>query len=173
MINQESQFKLQAYLDGELAPGEAAQVADWLANDAEAAALLAELSSVKAVFAGNEAEIKLPETREFFWSKIQRQIERESAVEAAPVRKLSWAAWLQRHVFQVSGAALVSCIIGIMAFHSSASATQFGEMELASDQMGAYTFRDQQEGMTMVWFYNHNDDSQFTEDPSVASMETE
>jgi len=135
--------------------------------------LLGELSSVKAVFAGNEAEIKLPETREFFWSKIQRQIERENAVEPTPVRVASWASWLQRHLLQVSGAAFLACMVGVLAMHSTASAGQFGEMELASDQIGAYTFRDQQEGMTMVWFYNHNDDSQFTEDPSVASMETE
>ncbi len=173
MITQASQLKLQAYLDGELTAAEAAQVADWLATDADAAALLAELQSVKTVLAGSETICKLPETREFFWSKIQREIERQEAAETVPVRKLSWLAWLQRHVMPVSGAALVSCLVVIMALHSFGSSTEFGEMEVASDQMGAYTFRDQQAQMTMVWFYDQNDDSQFTEDSSVASVETE
>jgi anti-sigma factor RsiW len=173
MINQELQFKLQAYLDGELAPSEEAQVKDLIEGDAEASALFIELQSVKAAMAGAALDIKLPETREFFWSKIQREIERESAAEeGGPERKPSWIEWVRGHLMPVSGAALVASIMGIMAFHSFGSGSEFGEMELASDQMGAYTFRDQQEGMTMVWFYNH-DDSQFTEDSSLASVEHE
>ena len=46
-------------------------------------------------------------------------------------------------------------------------------MELASDDMGAYTFRDQQQKMTMVWLYDRNDDSQFTDPSDVASMDEE
>ena len=42
-MKQEQEFKLQAYLDGELPEAEARQVADWVAKDAEAAALLSEL----------------------------------------------------------------------------------------------------------------------------------
>ncbi|HEX3798534.1 MAG TPA: hypothetical protein VH413_07525 [Verrucomicrobiae bacterium] len=170
MINQELQLKLQAYLDGELMPSEEAQVKDLIESDAEASALCIELQSVKAALTGADLEIKLPETREFFWSKIQREIERQSAAQAAPAHKPSWVEWVRGHLMPVSGVALVLGVMGIMALHSSSSAAQFGEMELASDNMGAYTFRDQQEGMTMVWFYNR-DDSQFTADSSLASVD--
>ncbi len=163
---------MQAYLDGELSVSEAVEVKGRLARDPATEALLGELRSTKSVLAGNEAERKLPESREFFWSKIEREIERESR-EEIPVRKLSWFAWVQRHLVPVSGAALLSCLVGVVVLHSSGSTGQFGEMEVASDDMGAYTFRDQQAQMTMVWFYDRNDDSQFTDPSSLANVETE
>jgi anti-sigma factor RsiW len=172
MINQDSQLKLQAYLDGELSASEAAEVKGWLAQDSAAEALLGELRSLKNALAGNEAERKLPESREFFWSKIEREIDRQSR-EEVPVRKLSFFAWVQRHLMPVSGAALLSCLLGIVALHSSGSPGLFGEMELASDDMEAYTFRDQQAQMTMVWFQDRTDDSQFTDPSSLVSVEPE
>jgi hypothetical protein len=47
------------------------------------------------------------------------------------------------------------------------------EMDMASDDMGAYTFRDEQQKMTLVWFYDKSDDSEFTEPATIASMDTE
>ena len=71
-----AQLKLQAFLDGELPEGEASEVANWVARDREAAALLEELRNTRDALAGFEAGIQLPESREFFWSKIEREIQR-------------------------------------------------------------------------------------------------
>ncbi len=73
----------------------------------------------------------------------------------------------------LSGAALVACLVGITALRSGNRHAQLGEMELASDDMGAYTYRDQQAQTTMVWVYDRSADSQFTEPTSLVSVEPE
>ena len=74
MNNHDDQLKLQAHFDGELPEPEARAVANWLARDREAVALLAELRNTRKALKGFESDIKLPETREFYWSKIEREI---------------------------------------------------------------------------------------------------
>jgi len=172
MINLDSQLKLQAYLDGELAVEEAAEVKGWLDSHPEAQSLLTELRNTKTALLGHEAAFQLPETREFFWSKIEREIERqEEAPTGAPA--VPWYVWLQRHFLPLSGVALLSCFLGVLFIESGRSAGQFGELEMASDDMGSYTFRDQSEKVTAVWLYNHGDDSQFTQPASIVSVEPE
>lgn len=174
MITQDLQLKLQAYLDGELAEREAVEVRDWVASDAEAQALLAELTNTNAALESFEAECRLPESREFFWSKIQRQIEREEKVEARPVTKESWLAWAMGHFRPLAGVVVICCVLGILAVHTPSKAgAQPSQLELASDDMGAYTFRDHNERMTMVWIYDKSADSQFTDGSDLASVTAE
>jgi anti-sigma factor RsiW len=173
MKSRDSELKLQAYLDGELAAREAAEVKDWLARESDAQALFGELRGTSALLAGSELPRPLPESRDFFWSKIQREIERQKPVAKPAVARLSWYAWIQRHFLPISGVALVLCFAGYFRTPAKA-APQFGEMEVASDEMGAYTFRDQQNKMTMIWLYDRNSaDSQVAQPASAASMETE
>ena len=82
MINHETELELQAYLDGELSAGEAKAIADLLGRDAGAQALYQELRTAKSLLAGNELDRKLPESREFYWSKIQRQIDQVESTQA-------------------------------------------------------------------------------------------
>ena len=171
MNNHDFEIKLQAYLDGELPAHEAAEVEQRLAKDADGQALLAELRNTKASLAGAEMELKLPESHEFFWSKVQREIERQEK-EAAPVRKMSWFAWMQHHLVSVAGAGLMTCVLGVMLLRGAGTGP-LAEMEMASDDMGAYTFRDQQSKMTVVWFYDKSDNSEFTEPAAIASMDPE
>ena len=171
MTNQDSQLKLQAFLDGELSGRDAAEVRDWLARDAGAQALLTELCNTSTALAGNEPGYRVPEGRDFYWSKIERAIElqeRRPAATAAP----SWFAWLQRHLVSVGGVAALSCVLAILALRSD-GAGQIGRVELASDDMGSYTFRDQQQKMTMVWLYDRASDSEFTDNADLASVQPE
>ena len=80
-MDYEAQLKLQAYLDGELPEKEAREVANWLARDREAVALFAELRNTRQALVGLEVGVELPETREFFWSKIEREIRRQAGPE--------------------------------------------------------------------------------------------
>ena len=57
----DAQLKLQAFLDGELPESEAREVANWVARDKEATALLAELRNTRQALAGFEAVMTLPE----------------------------------------------------------------------------------------------------------------
>ena len=88
-MKMETELKLQAHLDGELTPAESREVDNLLASDAGARELLAELTLVQKCMAGNEPEARVPETREFYWSKIQREIGRSA--NPTPVRR----GWLQ------------------------------------------------------------------------------
>jgi anti-sigma factor RsiW len=170
MSNHDSELKLQTYLDGELSAREAAEVKALLERDADGQALLAELRNTKAALAEGEAELKLPESREFFWSKVQRQIEQqEKAVVAVP--GISWVAWVRHHLVSVGGAVALTCVLGAMLL--SGNNSPLAEVDTASDDMGAYTFRDQQAKMTVVWFYDKSDDSEFTEPAAIASMDSE
>src|SRR2546425_6017069 len=88
-----SQLKLQAYLDGELPEAEARAVANWLAQDREAVALLGELRNTRQALVGLEVGVTLPESREFFWSKIERDIRPQEQPEPAAGRAPLWSAW--------------------------------------------------------------------------------
>jgi len=174
MNDERFELKLQAYLDGELMPRESEELAAALAKDAQARALLDELRNTRSSLARNEMEIALPETREFFWSKVEREIarqERASAAAALSPSSPSWLAWVRHHLVSVSGAALVAGFLGLMLVRSGAA--PLAEMEMMSDEMGTYTYRDQQDKMTMVWFYDKGDDSDVAEHAAIASMDPE
>src|SRR4051812_1303740 len=102
-MNEEQQLKLQAFLDGELSEAEARDVAALVARDADAAALMTELRNTRQVLANFEPDRKLPESREFFWSKIEREIER---LEPAPpaVERVSLFTLLRRRFLIPAGA---------------------------------------------------------------------
>src|SRR5437667_753153 len=87
-MNYDAQLKLQAYLDGELPEAEARAVANWLAQDREAVALFGELRNTRQALVGVEVGVTLPESREFFWSKIEREIRRQEQTQplSPPVR---------------------------------------------------------------------------------------
>jgi anti-sigma factor RsiW len=170
MMNLDAQLKLQAYLDGELPERERADVESWLAKDTEAQALLTELRNTSAALAGQEAGIKLPESREFFWSKIQREITRQEQPVARPVVELSWMAWMMQRLAPLGTVTALAALM-ILWLARPGTPAAFGEMEVASDSMGAYTFRDQEARMTVVWFYDREPNSQFTPAPVFASIE--
>jgi anti-sigma factor RsiW len=153
MTNQD-QMKLQAFIDGELSVREATEMRELLAADAEASALAAELRNTVSAISGNEMERELPESREFFWSKIEREIERQAEQPARSVPSESWLAWLRHYVLPVGGLAIITCLLGIVAIRNHGPKNPFGQMDLASEDMGSYTYRDHENKMTMVWLYD-------------------
>src|SRR5438552_2301037 len=110
-MNQDLHLKLQAYFDGELPQNEARKLADLLAHDAAARALLAELENTRSALAGFEGEIKLPESREFYWSKIQREIGRREEQGRTGSPLSLFAAW--RRFFLPAGA-LAALVLGAL-----------------------------------------------------------
>jgi anti-sigma factor RsiW len=78
----EKQIKVQAYLDGELGGEELRQVETLCSQDPEAVALLAELRMTRDILAGGESAVQLPESREFYWSKIRREIQTSERAQA-------------------------------------------------------------------------------------------
>ncbi|MDB6024459.1 MAG: putative transrane anti-sigma factor [Verrucomicrobiales bacterium] len=156
-MNNDQQLKLQSYLDDELSPRENRQVTEWLAVDSDARALLAELKNTTSALSGNELEVKLPEGRDFYFSKIQRQLEREAKVQAAPVREPVLAR-LWKYVLPLAGTAAAVIVFAMVLQKQISPATLAyvaGEGE-TSEEMSAYTYHSQADGMTVVWLADNS-----------------
>ncbi len=157
----EAQLKLQAYLDGELPEAEAREVAKRLAQDQGAVLLLGELRNTRQALKGAEPVVQLPESREFYWSKIEREIARSERPQPVE-QKRPFILRLQRFLVPLSGAVALAVLIGVTLLNDGGVGT-LGETEVANEDMGAITFRSESEGMTTVWLYNRGD-SEFTDD---------
>jgi anti-sigma factor RsiW len=162
-MNHEQQLKLQAFLDGELPECEAREILSWTQRDSAAAALLAELRNTRQAMTQAEPHLSVPESREFFWSKIEREIQRQEPAASAP--EISFFAALRRWLLPaVAVSALV--IAGMVAHFNVPKAvvetvadadTPTVETTLANSD--ATTYRDTGEGTTLVWFSPAVDDS--------------
>ena len=150
-MNAEDQLKLQSFLDDELPEHEAREVAAWLARDAEAKALHTELRNTRQAFKNSETVVPLPESREFFWSKIRREIERLEPA-ARPVETPSLFQSLRRLLLPagtVAGLALVAVFLGFQFGLLGANAGP--ATETATADSGAFTYHDDSNGTTLVW----------------------
>jgi anti-sigma factor RsiW len=148
-MNEEQQLKLQAFLDGELPEKDAREVASWLARDADATALHAELRNTRHALKGFEPELKVPASREFYWSKIKREIERSAPVPAA--EHVSLFTSLRRFLLPL-GAVAVLALAGIITLHQfGGNAAHPVQVNAILADAGAFTYRDESQGMTVVW----------------------
>lgn len=154
----EAQLKLQAYLDGELSAAEAKAVEASLANDPQGRALLAELSRTATLLRANEPELKLPETHDFYWSKIQTAIERQGRQTAGHV----WSSWtwlvsLRKYLLPASGFALVAFLaVTSLQF---ASGDGLAEVENIAPETTSISFRDNSDRVFVVWVSNKDADT--------------
>lgn len=157
-MNTESQLKLQAYVDGELPEHEAQALAATLADDSDAQALVSELSWTRQWLVGNEPELKLPESREFFWSKIEREIARGAAQEEQTPTSAWWPDW-RRILSPLAGFATVAVValaaVRFFDFSPLESGTDhLATVENPSEHMSSFSFRSESENMFVVWIYD-------------------
>lgn len=149
-MREELQLKVQAYLDGELSGVEVREVEDLIARDTEARALHAELNNTRSALKVFESEIKLPESREFYWSKIQRGIRNLDELPAFE-QPVWFAVWLRRLLAPV-GALAALVIAATLAWQQLKPPAKFVmETETAFADSDAFTYRDYSKGMTLVW----------------------
>ena len=156
-MTNEQQLKLQAFLDGELPEREAREILAWTQRDGDAAALLAELKNTRQAMLKSEPHLSMPESREFFWSKIEREIQRlEPPAAATP--DVSIFAVLRR--FLLPASAIAALIIAGMIAHfdvpktvvKSVADSDVTSVETTLASTDATTYRDASEGTTLVWF---------------------
>ena len=143
MMDYQTQLKLQAFLDGELTGNEAGEVSDWLARDGEAAKLATELRQTRDALRSFEEGIKLPESREFYWSKIQREIQRGE--RSATRAQTPWLTRLQRFMVPAAAVAVLG-VAGLLAMPRSAA-----PFETSLADAGAFTYHDYSAATTLVW----------------------
>ena len=151
-MNQDNEIKLQAYLDGELTGREAQEIAAWIETDAGAKALATELRQTGAMLEAHEPELRLPESREFFWSKIEREIVR---LESAPATRPGWISFLRRHLAAVSGTAVTAALVLFVGIQMNwISPSLFEEIDNPLDDTSSFSFRSESQQMTLVWIPN-------------------
>jgi anti-sigma factor RsiW len=144
MTDYDLQLKVQARLDGELSPRQARRLDAQLAQDPEAQALLAELQATTAALAAAGQDLKLPEDPQFFWSKIEREIQRQPLAVPSPWR----ASWLAKWRWALPPAAALAGLVAYLALRPVGGP----EMETALADTGAFTYHDFAAGTTLVWF---------------------
>jgi anti-sigma factor RsiW len=151
-MDEKAQLKLQAWLDGELSEAKAREVANSLERDREAAALAEELRNTRKALVGFEAGIRLPESREFFWSKVEREIQRCEAPVAEPAAGESYFALFRRFLVPASalGLALLAALVLIRPAATTGRVAA-SDSETALADAGAFTYRDFSAGTTLVW----------------------
>ena len=149
-MNRELQLKLQAFLDDELPEGQARDVVSWVARDPEAAALLQELRLTRECLAGFESEMETPASREFYWSRIEREIRR---IELEPLpAALSPLACLRRWLVPAGSLAALAIFVAFAALQSGLIGPSSGwESKTTSADAGTFTYSDYSSGTTLVW----------------------
>jgi anti-sigma factor RsiW len=146
-----TELKMQALLDGELDAREAREVQALLANDAQHAALMQELTWTKAAVAGGDVAVALPETREFYWSKISRGIEAEErkAAAAAPAGR----AWWLKFFYPATG---LAAMVAVMFVISGGRTSDGADTESVPEDVNAVSFRSETEKMSVVYVADEN-----------------
>jgi anti-sigma factor RsiW len=151
-MNQE--LRLQAYLDGELPEPEAKKVEGLLGADAHASALYTELRQTRLLLKENEPEWRLPESREFFWGKIEREISR---LESPQTRSTLpwWLAFVRRHIASISGVGVAAALALTAALQMQwVSPNLLEEIENPLGDTSSFSFRSESQKMTVVWISN-------------------
>jgi anti-sigma factor RsiW len=142
----EQMLRLQAYLDNEVSSAEGREIASWIARDAEAKALYEELAATKTLLApDNELAATVPDGRDFYWSKIAREIER---VEREPAREYTPRPWWMRILAPVAGAAALALVVFTSV--STNTTGHIAQKEVSATD-SSLTFYSPEQKMTVVW----------------------
>lgn len=153
-MNHETELRLQAFLDGELSPAESKKVAEWLEGNPEAKELRNELEAVHSLLRVNEPQAKVPETREFYWSKIQGEISRAEGRKQG-TREVREPNWIFRWAASLAGVALALFMYASWQKQqenvSAAALTHLQEVEAPLPDVSAISFHSQEAAMTVVW----------------------
>jgi len=150
MITDKEQLKLQAYLDGELPEREMRSVADRLARDQDAAALITELRQTREALSGFEQGVQLPESREFYWSKIQREIQRQGTPARESAKPNPLVAGLRLWLRPAMAFALVT-VLGLVLTRELWPGGSPHPAVTSLEDAGAFTYHDYKAGITLVW----------------------
>jgi anti-sigma factor RsiW len=149
-MNNDFKLKLQSLVDGELSGREASDLEARLAADPEAKALKTEMEMTRQALRGNEMDRPAPLSREFYWSQIERRIEAGERAAARPASGLG--EWLARYWPQLSGAAVAACLLMLVALNlKGLSESPWEDIETPLAEAGSFSFRSEQQRLTLVW----------------------
>ena len=151
MKENEIELKIQALVDGELTGFEAGKLRDRIKNDIRLQILHERLMQMKNLISKHEMPRVLPESSDFYWSKIAQEIEVGGSDAQSSAQSLGMK-WVFRRLAPLLGIASVALIItlqepnlpdlGIVLNHNH---------ELLSDEIDVMTFNSADDSMSVVW----------------------
>ena len=151
MIKRDVALKVQAQVDGQLTGREATRLTARLTRDRELSALRDELLVMKEWLREEPIERPVPESREFYWSKIQRGI---AAAPTGRVRHFSSLGWWLRWLVPVGATALL-CVYWFLpmvpAPDQGVHLSVGHEIETPLADTMSFSFRSESAAMTVVW----------------------
>jgi len=146
----ESCLEIQAYLDGELDPGRKAAIATLCQQDPETRSLYDALKSLRETVRENEPEHRLTDSREFYWSQVQRRIAAEERKNAQPVDpQFAWSR-LIRWLVPVGGLAAVALGFTLSEQPIPVVST-FASFASAPQAVTSVEYRSDIDGVTVHW----------------------
>jgi anti-sigma factor RsiW len=157
MNDRQTELKLQALLDGELSATERESVQSLMDRDAEAKALYVELQTVKSLIAGKAPEMKVAETREFYWSGILRRIEQEERANQPARSDVPSHAWWLKLFIPAAAVAILTLTLTVGLHPPGSGRGGFPalagnhQIETPLEDTPSFTFRSEPEAMTVVW----------------------
>jgi len=155
-MNNDTQLKVQAYLDNELAPAEARKVSNLISSDSEARDLFTLLKDTKELLGQNEPVLKLDDSRDFYWSKIQRGIR---SAEKFPAARPASRWWLKILAPMAGAVALFALLLSItnpvsqqpIAQNIISEPRPLHQVEDLAPDVSTITYRSEVDGVTVVW----------------------
>lgn len=160
MKNTEQLLDLQAYVDGELSDERRRQVEAALPSDLDARELVAGLRQLSTLLRENEPKVGVPASREFYWSQIQREIQRQaqdgarasakpehsrSPVSPEASTALGWLRWL----IPALGVAAVAVVVSTRSLPREMALATGGDVTLVDAT--STVFRSESDGVTVHW----------------------
>ena len=153
MKENEIELKIQALVDGELTEFEAGKLRDRIKNDVRLQVLHERLMQMKDLISKHEMPRVLPESSDFYWSKISQKIEVGGSAAQSSAQSLGMK-WVFRRLAPLLGIASVALLItlqgpnlpdlGIVLDHNH-------ELELLADEIDVMTFNSADDSMSVVW----------------------
>ena len=152
-MTREELLQLQAWTDGELPEAESRRWQQRVDSDPQARAVLHQLQQVQTLLqAFDESQIRLPESREFYWSKIARAIQAQAQPTTTPILQ-PWSARISAlKRWLAPAAALATLAAALLLTLPSSHPTEYPELDLAFTDSEAATYRDDARSLTLVWF---------------------
>ncbi|MFO1459070.1 MAG: hypothetical protein U1G08_06640 [Verrucomicrobiota bacterium] len=143
----ETCLEIQSYVDDELDPTRRAAVEALCATDPAARQLLVDLASFRDCVRNHEPGFMVPETREFYWSQIQRQL--KPAHTSSSTKLSPWLGWV-RWLVPVAGLAAVAYLISLPRTDAPASRT-LASASPSSMEASSVVYRSEADGVTVHW----------------------
>jgi anti-sigma factor RsiW len=163
MIDHETELKLQALVDGELPSTEAAAIGEVAVRNAETRALIEELKATRTLLAGNELEMPLPESPDFYWSQIRRRIEHEEQSPSGDrTDEAVLSRWWIRFLAPAGVLAALLVLVVVALRHSTPPEPALAmedshEIETPLEETSSFSFRSEADAMTVVWVDSHRE----------------